>query len=357
MSSIGGKTALVAGASGIVGHRLAQRLVAQGWRVAGLARRWPTDPAIPGVAGVACDLRDATACRHAAERLPPVTHVFNATRFDHDTSTLESPLTNTEMLANLLDALRAAGHPVEHVHLVHGTKYYGSHLGPFPTPAREDAPRSLQDNFSYHQEDLVRDRSGREGWSWSATRPHAIVDLQRPVARSIPVIIGVYAAISRELGLPLCFPGTQENFGALYQFTEAALLAEAIEWMAVTPAARDNAYNVTNGDYLRWCNVWPRIAAYFDMDAGPVRTVRLAQVMADKAAVWERIARRNALAATPYDRLALWSYGDFVFTPYWDIMSSTTKLRRDGFHATLDSEDMLFAIFDDLRARRLIPPR
>lgn len=348
------RVVVVTGATGIVGDRLVRHLAASpGWRVVALSRRGGDSRG--EVQHVAVDLRDASACRSLARNLHGVTHLFNAARFDHDTATIESPFINADMLVNIVDALVDARHPLAHVNMVQGTKYYGSHLGPFPTPAREDATRSLQDNFYYRQEDMLRARHASEGWTWSACRPHAIVDPTRALARSIPTIIAVYATISRELGLPLCFPGTPANYAALYQFTEAGLLARAIEWMATTPEAANEAFNVTNGDCVRWCNVWSAIARYFAMETGPVRTVRLEHVMADKAPVWRRIAERNGLAPTPYEDVALWSYGDFVFTPSWDHFISTTKLRRHGFDGFVDTEAMLFEMFDALRARRVIP--
>src|SRR5689334_2704934 len=69
-------TALVVGASGIVGSNLARRLRARGWRVLGLARRPPAD--IEGVHAVAADLLDRTSLRTALAGLRP-THVFLAT--------------------------------------------------------------------------------------------------------------------------------------------------------------------------------------------------------------------------------------------------------------------------------------
>ena len=353
------KVALIAGASGVVGRRLATHLSGvPGWRVIGIARRVPDeDRDRRAMQWLPLDLRDAAACRAGADSLEGVTHLFNTARYDHDTRTLESPHMNTRMLANIVDALVASGQPLEHVHLVHGTKYYGSHLGPFRTPARESDPRSLQDNFYYHQEDHVRARHGREGWSFSSSRPHAIVDRERPAPRSIPRVIAAYAAISKAMGLPLCFPGTPENYSAYYQFTDAALLARAIEWMSSAPAARNQACNVANGDYVRWCDLWPVVADYFGMTPGPVRTVRLADVMADKADVWRRLVAQHGLVGTPYEEAALWAYGDFVFTPGWDIMTSTTKARLLGFHDVVDSEAMLLECFDRLRSARIIPDR
>jgi hypothetical protein len=72
--------------------------------------------------------------------------------------------------------------------------------------------------------------------------------------------------------------------------------------------------------------------------------------------VWRRIAARHGLPDRPYRELALWSYGDFVFTPHWDHLISTTKLRQHGFEGFVDTEAMLFAMFDRLREWRVIPP-
>jgi nucleoside-diphosphate-sugar epimerase len=353
------RTAIVTGGSGTVGFRLAAELARSGtWRVISLTRRGSEGlPAsLPRVEHLKADLLDRDASVVALKELRGVTHIFSAARHDFTTGTQESAEANTIMLANLLDAARATGQPLEHVHIVQGTKYYGSNLGPFPTPAKESAPRALQGNFYYDQQDLVTARSAAEGWHWSASRPHAIVDSQRALPRSMPTIIAVYAVLSRELGLPLCFPGTPENYRALYQFTEASLLSRAIAWMATESTAADKAFNITNGDCIRWCNVWPAIARYFRMECGPVRTVRLAQVMADKAAVWQRIVDRNCLRPTPYDELALWTYGDFVLTPSWDHLLSMNRAREHGFHDFVDTERMIFGMLDRLREWRIIPP-
>ena len=61
-------TALVVGASGIVGSATAALLLEEGWTVPGLARR-PTGQ--PGVRPVAADLQDASATAGALEGLKP----------------------------------------------------------------------------------------------------------------------------------------------------------------------------------------------------------------------------------------------------------------------------------------------
>ena len=52
-----------------------------------------------------------------------------------------------------MEGVEAANPQLAHVHLVHGTKWYGCQMGPFPTPSREDDPRQLQPTFYYTQHD------------------------------------------------------------------------------------------------------------------------------------------------------------------------------------------------------------
>ena len=63
------ESALVVGASGIVGNNLARHLAGKGWQVYGLARRPPGD--IEGVRPVAADLLDPAAVRAALDGLRP----------------------------------------------------------------------------------------------------------------------------------------------------------------------------------------------------------------------------------------------------------------------------------------------
>jgi nucleoside-diphosphate-sugar epimerase len=344
--------ALVAGATGVVGRRLAAYLSAQpDWDVIGLSRR-AADRA--PFASIAVDLTDARDCTEKLSALSGTTHVLYAARYPHSTAAPEPIDINTAMLRNVVEVV-ASGGALQHVHMVQGSKYYGSTLGPYKTPAAENDPRVAENNFYYEQEDWIDERRRGEQWSWSASRPHAVMDRRTGIARSIAMIIAVYATILREEGSPLFFPGTAGNYGALYQCTDALLLAKAIAWMSAAPRCANQAFNITNGDYFRWMNLWPGFAAYFGMEPGPVRTVRLAACMAGKEELWDRIVKRHGLRAPSYRDAALWSYGDFVFQPEYDIMSDTTKARRYGFHEALATEEMFIALFDHYRRERVIP--
>ena len=67
-------TALIVGASGIVGSAAAELMAAQGWQVAGLART-PVDQ--DGVTPVAADLQDPAALEEALADLRPSHVVFS----------------------------------------------------------------------------------------------------------------------------------------------------------------------------------------------------------------------------------------------------------------------------------------
>ncbi|MET4240765.1 putative oligopeptide transporter (OPT) family protein [Bradyrhizobium sp. RT10b] len=48
--------------------------------------------------------------------------------------------------------------------------------------------------------------------------------------------------------------------------TDARLLARRLEWAATTGVARNNAFNVVNGDVFRWSWMWARLAGWFGFD-------------------------------------------------------------------------------------------
>jgi hypothetical protein len=125
--------------------------------------------------------------------------------------------------------------------------------------------------------------------------------------------------------------------------------------MATEPRCANEPFNITNGDLIRWENFWPKLAAYFGMEVGPRQHIRLSEMMADKAPVWDRIVAEHDLQRIPYDQIVSWPYGDFVFGAGLDIISSMTKARRYGFHEVVDTEEMFFRIFDELRANKVIP--
>jgi nucleoside-diphosphate-sugar epimerase len=346
------KTALIAGAGGAASKRLIEALLAApDWSVLALART----PRACGerLTWISADLLDADACGRALKPHREITHIFYTARAKHGETGLESVEENVAMLRNLLDAVEPVAAGLEHVHLVQGTKYYGMHLGPFRTPAREDDPRSGVPNFYYDQQDLLSGRA--RGWTWSASRPTFIYDFAPERARNAVAVIGAYAAIVRELEQPLDFPGSAAAFDARRDFTDASLLARAMVFTATTPACANAAFNVNNGDVLRWREMWPTIARHFGIAAGEVRPQSLNDWARDKEPVWASIVRRYGLVETGIRDVADWAFADFHWAHGYDVVSSSDKLHGAGFHETIDSVEMLLHHLTRYREAGILP--
>ncbi|MFP3564557.1 SDR family oxidoreductase [Paraburkholderia sp. SIMBA_030] len=348
----GERVAVIAGGGGVVGASLARTLVSKGWEVIGLARKRVD---IPGVRWVGVDLLDAQDCHAKLSALTKTTHIFCAARYNFAEGGREPLDENLAIVRNVVETLDHAAPGLRHIHMVQGMKYYGSHAGPFMTPAKESHPRCPIPNFYYLQQDYLTEKQAGARWTWSVSRPDALLHAVPGVPRSLVSVIAVYALICRELGLPLSFPGTEAAFHALYECTSADQLAEGLLWMSEAPAAANQAYNLINGDYIRWVNLWPVFARYFDIPLGPVQTVKLVDVMADRGPVWDRIVQRHGLEPWPYDRVALWAYADYIWSRGWDVMADMTKVRQHGFHRTVDTESEFVRFFDELRSQRVIP--
>lgn len=346
-------TALIAGATGIVGRNLLRHLLAVGgWRIVALSRRKPDVPGDYEHIGV--DLMNADECRAKLAPLKDVTHIYFAA-LAATRELRQAAIDNLVLLRNVVETIEPIAPGLEHVHAVHGTKWYGMHLGPFKTPAKEDDPRHMPPNFYYDQWDYLLARQVGKRWTCSSSRPHGISGFAYGNASNLTMVIAIYAVISKELGLPLVHPGTPGNYTALYQCTDTGLLSRAIVWMSTHPQCANEAFNVTNGDLIRWENTWPRIARYFGMEVGHRRQTSLVQFMADKGPVWDRIVAKYGLKPYTYDEIVRWNYGDFVFTPDYDVISSTTKLRKFGFHEMVDTEEMFPRLWDEMKAQRILP--
>ena len=352
------RLALVVGASGIVGSTLARHLAANAWQVHGLARRPPTD--IDGVAPVVADLLDPSSLRAALAELRP-THVFLCTWMRQPTE-LENIKVNSALVRNLMDAVSPGG-SVQHVGLVTGLKHY---LGPFEaygkgvlpaTPFREEQPRLDIDNFYYAQEDEVFAAAKRDGFGWSVHRPHTIVGYAIGNAMNMGVTLAVYAAICRETGRPFVFPGSAVQWNGLTDMTDAELLARHLVWAGTTEAARNEAFNVVNGDVFRWSWMWPRIAGWFGLEAAPfpAETFPLEVQLADVGPIWAEIARKHDLIEPDLPVVASPWHTDADLGRPIEVVTDMSKSRKLGFLDYQATDDSFFSLFAKLQDARIIP--
>lgn len=345
--------ALVVGGLGVAGYGIVRHLASRpDWTVHAVSRRTPDDPA--GATWHSCDLLDRADVERALGELSGISHVFYVA-YAARPSFAEEVAPNLAMLANAIETVERAAPDLRHVSLMQGTKAYGTHLGPYKTPARETDPRHMPPNFYYDQEDWLRARAPTARWAWSALRPRTIYGLAANSPMNMTSVLGVYAAISKELGLPLRFPGTPGGYRALQQTVDTDLLARAAVFAATEERCAGEIFNVTNGGLFRWEHMWPRIADFFGMECGPVQTIRLAERMADKEPLWNAMVERHGLRRRSYAETVSWAFGDFQWHAEYDSISETTKLRRFGFHDIVDDEEMLLRQMAELQALKIIP--
>jgi nucleoside-diphosphate-sugar epimerase len=347
--------ALVVGARGVIGGNLVRHLQDQdSWQVIGLSRRGGESAGT--VRHLPVDLLDAADARRTLADLKDVTHVFYAAYQDRPSSAeLVEP--NQRMLVNVLRAIEPAAQGLRHVQLMQGYKVYGAHLGPFKTPAREDDPPHMPPEFNVEQQAFLEAAQQGKDWTWSALRPSVVCGFALGIPMNLAMVIAVYATISKHLGVPLRFPGKPGAYRSLIEMTDAGLLARAMVWAATDPRAANQAYNINNGDMFRWEEMWPALAGYFGLPVAPGLPMSLATVMGDKQPVWDEIVARHGLAPTAYQDVSSWAFGDGVFSWDYDLIADGSKARRHGFHEYVDTAEMFTRVFDDMRSRKIIPPR
>ncbi|WP_373560048.1 SDR family oxidoreductase [Rhodococcus sp. ACPA1] len=347
------RVAVVVGARGVIGGNLIDHLEATGeWEIIGLSRRGGPDT--DRVRHIAVDLLDERDAADKLGELRDVTHIFYAAYQDRP-SWAELVAPNVAMLVNTVNALEPVAAALEHVSLMQGYKVYGAHLGPFKTPARESDPPHMPPEFNVDQQQFLEDRQRGKRWTWSAIRPSVVCGFALGNPMNLALVIAVYATMSKELGVPLRFPGKPGAYTSLIEMTDAGLLAEATVWAATTPECANQALNINNGDLFRWDEMLPKIADFFDLDVAPPLPMSMDVVMADKESVWDRLVAKHGLEPTPYSDVSSWAFGDFVFGWDYDVIADGSKARRLGFHRHVETEQMFLDIFRDLRARKIIP--
>ncbi len=349
--------AVIGGATGAAAKRLVEVLTSDpDWRVVGLSRNPPAS-SHPRLVYHRADLTDPASTRAALAEVPDATHVFYTARatFTDATVGVEDVEGNAAMLRNLVDGAEAGCKGLRHVHLVEGTKWYAMHIGATLSPFREDDPRHMPPNFYYAQEDLLRERQRGKAWTWSASRPGFLYDFAPERPRNLVALIGAWAAMCREHGMALDFPGKPANWTALFEATDTGQLARSIKWMSTAEAGRNQAFNTMDGALFRWCRLWPRIAKFYGLELGSIRTMRLADWMADKAPAWDAIVKRHGLKPQRMEDVVTWGFGDFVWGIERDVVSSTVKIRQAGFHDTVDTEDQILAHLARYREAKILP--
>ncbi len=399
------QVALVVGATGVAGTATVNHLAESGWRVYAVSRSiTPGSFPAKNVAAVQVDVFDGDRLR--SQLLDKrITHVFYTALFrteimrDMEKRPLNSRLIkiqlrlarpfvpllygcggwvsnvfqtkiakmagaydgeekNLTMLQNVVAALE--GHPLEHVAIVTGGKFYGVHLGPYlypnwKTPFCEDDAPHPGPNFYFDLEQWLRERAGDE-WTWSVVRPHFLIGYASGAPFNLGTAIAEYAHLLRELGLPLIFPGDERTYDAQWEMSCARGLARLMEWTATHPRGVNQIFNATNDDPFRWRDLWPRLASFFDMEH-EVRPhgLRVQKFLADKGHIWKKLVEEHGLIANPLEALLPLQFLDKSMVMDWGVHYSQEKVKSHGYSPFTDTCDMFVRLFDELRAGRIIP--
>ncbi len=346
---------LIAGASGIIGrYALTHLSVLENWTVTGLARSKPDDMAAFDFVEV--DLLSPDLSEPTLQTFADITHMVYAGFVQPPGMTwAELSALNAEMFEGLMALATRHMLNLKRVVLMQGQKYYGSHLGPFKTPTKEDDQRHEPPNFYFDQQDHLAELGQNAAWDWVCLRPHIVCGLAPRSPMNLVMQIGVYATLCKELGTPLNFPGKASAMKTLQQANEADLIARSVEWALTDERCGNEAFNITNGDLFRWENMWPIICEELDVEPGPPVGISMTAFGEEHADLWRAVAEREGLKQTDMSQLADWSFSDYIFNIDWDIATSTIKARLHGFDECRDSEDMMRRLLRRLKEERWIP--
>ncbi|KAK3055850.1 hypothetical protein LTR09_003084 [Extremus antarcticus] len=405
-------SALVTGATGILGREIVAALGQdkQTWpTVYALSRsqklEWPEN--------VKQQQLDLTAsAQEMAKELGNVQpeYIFFAAYLAED-SEEEATKVNGAMLENFLEALKITGASkhVKRVILTTGAKQYGVHLG-VPKMPMEESDRWLTDsdrppNFYYKQQHILAEQGRQQGWDWVVTYPNDVIGVAKGNFMNLATSLGIYCAITKELGQELMWPGSPAFYTKFDCFTYSRLHAKFNLWAALeqSPRVSNQAFNVVNGDVESWQNMWPKTAAKFGLkipermftpdeesgtmsDAGSVTKLmahppltefaaerglkdtkytaqsRVEQKIdlvkwsqrSDVKAAWHRLAKREGLEQDAFEK-ATWGFLGFVFGRAYDIVISMNKARKAGWTGHQDTWESLSEAFDELVGEGVLP--
>ncbi|XP_057720690.1 (S)-8-oxocitronellyl enol synthase CYC2-like [Arachis stenosperma] len=361
--------ALIIGVTGIVGNSLAEILSLQNtpggpWKVYGVARRnrpaWNTNHPVHYVQ---CDISNPNDVVLKLSPLTDVTHIFYVSWTSKSTEAQNIEV-NGSMFRNVLNALIPNAPNLRHVSLQTGVKHY---VGPFELfgkikanepPFTEDLPRVNAPNFYYTLEDILFEMTQKKkGLTWFINRPRVIFGFSPYSLMNLIGTLCVYAAICKHEGVPLRFPGTKAAWECYSAASDANLIAEQHVWGAVDARARNEAFNVSNGDVFRWKHLWKVLAEKFGIEEyGFVEgsSLRLSELMKDKGGVWDEIVKKNNLQATKLEDVGDWWFADIILGME-AVLDNMNKAKEHGFLGFRDSKKSFINWIERTKAYKIVP--
>ncbi|KAJ0681899.1 putative oxidoreductase [Helianthus annuus] len=136
---------------------------------------------------------------------------------------------------------------------------------------------------------------------------------------------------------------TKEVWEQYSDCSDADLVAEQQIWAAIDPHAKNEAYNVSNGDLFKWKHLWKVLGEQFEVENGGFDgRFSMVEMMRDKGSVWDEIVRENGLVATKLEEVAAWWFVDALLG--WEcVLDTMNKSKRHGFLGFRNSKSSLIS--------------
>ncbi|OMO94107.1 hypothetical protein COLO4_16522 [Corchorus olitorius] len=362
--------ALVVGVTGMAGFSLAEALkspkaLGAPWKVYGSARRdkptWFPSSLLDGY--ISFDATDADDTRNKLGPLSnQVTHVFWVA-IQVSRNELPDITVNAAMLANVLNVLKSSPTSrLSHVTLQTGTNhylhpiFYTPHLNLHGPPFTEDLPRLPYPSLYYALEDIVL--SHAPSLTYSVHRPSIIIGASSRSVCNMLLTLVTYASICRHEGLVFRYPGNKYTWENFCDMSDTRVLAEQQIWAAVTPHAKNQAFNCTNGDVFAWKSLWKLLCDIFNLEFVPFdesEEFDFVGLMKGKGKVWDEIVEKHGLCKTKLEEItcpfALW----FVLRIEFQHVSSMNKSKEFGFFGYANTLKSLGMWVERLREMKIVP--
>ncbi|KND03569.1 uncharacterized protein SPPG_01044 [Spizellomyces punctatus DAOM BR117] len=374
-------SAIVFGANGISGTAMLQALVAQEpaqfSKIVAISRRPPQiNLDDPRIHFVSIDILNSSLneiikkMRDAGTQ--DASHAFHYTYIAKND---EEELTevNKELFHKALEATAAVAKDLKCFLLQTGYKYYGVHKGGkylAPIPFKEDAPRHEGLNFYYVQEDMLKEAAEKHNWKWIVTRPNFIIGVTKGNFMNLAVTLALYAVLRKELGQPFTFPGNQIMYDNIVDHSAAINNARFQLWCGENLEKTGNrAFNIHDGDKIRFRDVWPKIANYFGLSLpseaefftipkpkpGEIALqLSVEEYAKDKHDLWRKISQKYGLDESAFN-YATWDFADFATGRTWPDDGDMSRAREAGWTTTVDSFEMYKEVFEKMKRLQMIP--
>ncbi|WMV50998.1 hypothetical protein MTR67_044383, partial [Solanum verrucosum] len=186
-----------------------------------------------------------------------------------------------------------------------------------------------------------------------ARRPRPLWNVDHP----IEYIQCDISTICKHEGLPLRFLGSKSTWDGYYDCSDANLIAEHQIWASMDPNAKNEAFNVSNGDVFKWKHLWEGLAEEFEVEIEEYdenKRWTLEEMMKDKGRIWEEIVKENGLVISKLEEIGGWWFVDLVLSGECPL-DTMNKSKEHGFLGFRNSKNAFISWINKIKACKIVP--